>query len=497
MSEFERTSAPPPPFQDAEETVRAIHHGHVDAVVVLKDQETPQIILLQGADKPYRVLVEHMSDGALTFGMDGTILYVNARVSELTGYAAEDLVGRHVATLFEGNGPPLDADISIEARLSRSDNTSLPVKVWTRAISIDDSTLTTLVTLTDLSVHRRAEQIAAAERFARSVLEQATEAIVVLGPEGRITHASALAEELAEQPPVGCTFSKAFPLEAQSADQARTLARFSAESLDRLLAAKPFHGVEVKLRSKRLANRSFLLSAGPLYDDGKVCVGSIVTLTEITERKRAEEQQAMLVAELNHRVKNILAVVRSVASQTAGSSASMDGFTSAFSGRLKAVALAHDILTATRWIGAGLNELITAVLAPYHSADSRRVTMDGPAILLPADALLPLSMAFHELATNAVKYGALSSQDGRIEITWRSADADRTVELVWLERDGPKVEPGASSGFGMRLIDRVIAYDLDGGSEIDFDPLGLRCTLRFRVRTAPSSDLRAAGSTLR
>jgi PAS domain S-box-containing protein len=497
MSEFEQTTTGVPPFQDADETLRAIHHGHVDAVVVIKDQDNPQIILLQGADKPYRVLVEHMSDGALTFGTDGAILYVNGRVSELTGYAEEDLVGRHVATLFEGNGPALDTDVSIEAKLLRSDDAPVPVKVWTRSISIDDSTVTTLVTLTDLSVHRRAEQIAAAERFARSVLEQATEAIVVLGPEGHITHASALAEELAEQPPIGCTFTKAFPLEAQSADQAGTLARFSAESLDRLLATKPFHGVEVKLRSERLANRSFLLSAGPLYDDSKACVGSIVTLTDITERKHAEEQQAMLVAELNHRVKNILAIVRSVAAQTAGSSASLDGFTSAFSGRLKAVALAHDILTETRWTGTGLMDLLTAALAPYHSADDRRVMMSGPAILLRADALLPLSMAFHELTTNAVKYGALSSEDGRIEITWRLTDADQMVELVWRERDGPKVELGNSSGFGTRLIDRVIAYDLDGGSEFDFDPLGLRCTLRFRIRRGPASDVKAGGPVIR
>src|SRR5689334_20764329 len=161
MSEFERPTARPPQFSDADETIRAIHHGQVDAVVVIKDQESPQIILLHGADKPYRVLVEHMSDGALTCGTDGAILYVNGRVSELTGYLAEDLVGRNIATLFEGNGPPLDADASLEARLLRSDNTSVPVSVWTRSISIDEANVTTLVTLTDLSVHRRAEQIAA------------------------------------------------------------------------------------------------------------------------------------------------------------------------------------------------------------------------------------------------------------------------------------------------------------------------------------------------
>jgi len=274
------------------------------------------------------------------------------------------------------------------------------------------------------------------------------------------------------------------------------LARFSAESLDRLLAAKPFHGVEVKLRSERLVDRSFLLSAGPLYDDIKACVGSIVTLTDITERKHTEQQQTMLVAELNHRVKNILAIVRSVASQTAASSASLDGFTSAFSGRLKAVALAHDILTETRWIGTGLKDLLTTVLAPYRSTDGRRVMIDGPAILLRANSLLPLSMAFQELTTNAVKYGALSREGGRIDITWRLVDTDQTVELVWRERGGPKVEFGNTSGFGTRLIDRVIAYDLDGGSEFDFDPLGLRCTLRFRIQNPPSSDVKSAASTI-
>ncbi len=492
MSELERTPARSLVFHDADETIRAIHHGHVDAVVVMRDQESPQVILLQGADEPYRVLVEHMSDGALTCAIDGAILYVNSRVSELSGYPAEHLVGRDVATLFDGSSPPLGADASLEAKLLRSDNTSVPVKVWTRSISIGDSIVTTLITLTDLSVHRRAEQIAVAERFARSVLEQATEAIVVLGPEGHITHASALAEELAVQPPIGLTFSKAFPLEARSADEAKTLARFSAESLDKLLAARPFHGVEVKLQNERLTKRSFLLSAGPLVNDSKACVGSIVTLTDITERKHAEEQQAMLVAELNHRVKNILAIVRSVAMQSVRSSASLEGFTDAFSGRLKALAIAHDILTETRWSGIALKELLTAVLAPYRSAEGRRVAIDGPTILLQASAVVPLSMVFHELTTNAAKYGALSREGGRIEITWRLMDAEQMVELTWSERGGPKVELGNRAGFGTRLIDRVISYDLDGGSELDFDPLGLRCTIRFRIHP-PGSDLSSSG----
>jgi PAS domain S-box-containing protein len=316
-----------PMFDDANETVQAIHQGDVDAVVVMRSLEGPQVILLHGAEEPYRVLVEGMSDGALTAGSDGVILYVNERLCELTGYPSARLVGRKLASLFEGAPPDLVPEVTAEASMLHNGEDAVPVAIWSRPISIGDTTAT-LVRLTDLSVHRRAEQIAAAERFARSVLEQATEAVVVLSPDSRITHASWRAEQLAERPPVGCAFSEAFPLEAQNADEAGSLAlaRFSTEGLDVLLATKPFHGVEVKLRGDGNAKSAFLLSAGPLLDDSKANVGSIVTLTDITERKRAEEQQTMMVAELNHRVKNILAIVQSVAAQTMRSSGSLESF---------------------------------------------------------------------------------------------------------------------------------------------------------------------------
>jgi PAS domain S-box-containing protein len=470
-----------PLFEDADETVAAIHQGDIDAVVVMRALEGPQVILLHGAEEPYRVLVERMSDGALSAGPDGVILYVNERLCELTGYPSARLVGRDLVSLFEGEPPKLVPEITAEASLLRNGEDSVPVAVWSRPISIGGTTAT-LVRLTDLSIHRRAEQIAAAERFARSVLEQATEAVVVLSPNGHITHASWRAEQLAQRPPVGCTFSEVFPLEALSTDAAGTLAlaRFSSESLDTMLATKPFHGVEVKLRGDN--KNTFLLSAGPLVDDNKTNVGSIVTLTDITERKRAEEQQTMLVAELNHRVKNILAIVQSVAAQTVRSSGSLENFADAFTGRLKALAIAHDILTQTRWIGIGLSELLAAVLAPYRSPAGTRVSISGPAILLPAHAVVPLSMVLHEMTTNAAKYGALSTRRGRTEITWQVTDGiEKTVELVWLERGGPKVRAAASTGFGTRLIDHVISHDLDGNTKIDFDPAGVRWTIAFPV----------------
>ena len=368
----------------------------------------------------------------------------------------------------------------------------MPVAVWSRPISIANTTAT-LVRLTDLTIHRRAEQIAAAERFARSVLEQATEAVIVLAPDGCITHASWRAEQLAQRPPIGCTFSEAFQLEAQGTDDAGTLAHFSAESLDTMLATRPFHGVEVKLRGDD-AKSTFLLSAGPLVDEDRANVGSIVTLTDITERKRAEEQQTTLVAELNHRVKNILAIVQSIAAQTVRSSHSLENFTDTFAGRLKALAIAHDILTETRWIGIGLSELLAAVLAPYRSAEGTRVTMSGPAVMLPARAVVPLSMVLHELTTNAAKYGALATRRGKVEITWhlRGGD-DQLVELVWQEREGPKMKP-ASAGFGTKLIDHVIRHDLDGSTKVEFDPAGVRWEIAFRLSSFAEAPATASTS---
>jgi PAS domain S-box-containing protein len=473
------------PSSDAEETVQAIRQGSVDAVVV-QGAQGPQIIMLQGADAPYHLLVERMSDGALSLDPEGSILYVNARLSAMVEEESDTLIGRSFASLFSGTVPNLAAgDHSTETLLTRSASDPLPVAVWMRPMTIAGVT-GTLVTVTDLSMHRRAEEIANAERFARSILEQATEAILVLSQEGRITHASEFAAQMSRKPLIGRTFSEAFCLDASDASDAPTLSRFSQESLDQLLATKAFHGVEVRFRTPELAAKTFLLSTGPLLNDSKDSVGSIVTLTDITERKRAEEQQTMMVAELNHRVKNILAIVQSVAGQTMRNASSLQTFNSVFSGRIQALSIAHDILTQTRWIGIGLAELLEKVLAPYR--DGSRIALNGPPTLLPARSVLPLSMVIHELATNASKYGALSEPAGELTVSWDLTNGKASrVHVNWLERGGPRVQKTRVQGFGTTLIERVVTYDLDGASALDYAPEGVTANLSFplHVETSP------------
>ena len=379
----------------------------------------------------------------------------------------------------------------------RNGDDAMPVAVWSRPISIAN-TKATLVRLTDLSIHRRAEQIAAAERFARSVLEQATEAVVVLSPDGHITHASWRAEQLADAAAGRPHLFRG--VSARSAEHGR------GGSFGAFLRREPRHHAGDQAVSRRRSescaanappNPPSCSSAGPLVDDNKANVGSIVTLTDMTERKRAEEQQVtMMVAELNHRVKNILAIVQSVAAQTVRSSSSLENFADAFTGRLKALAIAHDILTQTRWIGIGLSELLAAVLAPYRSPDETRVSISGPAILLPARAVVPLSMVLHEMTTNAVKYGALSTRRGIIKITWQvSGGVEKSVELVWQEGGGPKVKAARSTGFGTKLIDHVIRHDLDGNTKIDFDPAGVRWTITFPISGMARGGAAAPGSS--
>ena len=486
-----------PAMHQAEETVRAIYQGDVDAVVI-HGREGPQIVTLSGTDEPYRVIVNRMSEGALTAAADGTVLFVNDRLTELTGKPAHELVGQNFASLFSDAvpdwiarwTPPADGE-RCELTLSAKGGT-LPVSVWCGPIMLGE-TPATLITIADLTAHHRAEEIAAAERFARSILEQATDAIVVLNGAGRITHASLAAEYLAGGPTRDKPFSAAFPLETAAGSVEDLLDRVSGSRLDALLATRPVHGLEVRVRGDG-ASRTFLLSAGPLQDETKRVVGSIVTLTDITARKRSEEQQTTMVAELNHRVKNILAIVQSIASQTLRKSGSMQAFNDAFSGRLRALAIAHDLLTKTRWKGVELSQLLGEALGAYRE----RVRLVGDPVMLAPLSVVPLSMVLHELMTNAAKYGALSVATGLVTIEWRQsiADGQRWMAIDWTESGGPPVAAETKSGFGSVLMQRVTSYDLEGSATMTYPREGFRCELKFPLSTGLSVENTPASAIL-
>ena len=203
-----------------------------------------------------------------------------------------------------------------------------------------------------------------------------------------------------------------------------------------------------------------------------------------TEERRAMERQSLLIGELNHRVKNTLAIVQSMAMQTLRSCPNTADARDALEARLVSLAKAHDILTSGQWSGGDLRELVVAALEAYSSyAGASRFQIDGVELKLRPKALLALSMAVHELATNAVKYGALSNDDGRVAIRWElTPGPERHFRFVWKESGGPPVTPPHRRGFGSRLVEEGLAQDIVGSVHLRFAIEGLECTIEAPVK---------------
>ena len=201
---------------------------------------------------------------------------------------------------------------------------------------------------------------------------------------------------------------------------------------------------------------------------------------DITERKRAEERQELLIAELDHRVKNVLARIAVVAMYTREGSKSMDEFVRALDGRIQSMAAAHSLLSQSRWRGVGLTDLVHHQLAPY--ATGANTTIKGPDLMLTAAATQAVAMVLHELVTNAAKYGALSTPDGRVSVSWdhrSNDDASASLTVVWRELAGPPIASPIKSGFGTSLIRDLIPHELGGSVELAFQTDGMCCKIEF------------------
>lgn len=208
--------------------------------------------------------------------------------------------------------------------------------------------------------------------------------------------------------------------------------------------------------------------------DGDGFSGHVGLAEDLTERRGFERRQALLIGELNHRIKNTLATVQSMVTQTLRQADPERE--EALNGRLMALSAAHNVLTKAAWEGAFLRDIITTAVLPY--ADTQRLRMSGPSVWVSTGATVALSMALHELATNAVKYGALSVPQGAVRVHWTCDEAE-VAEVEWCEEGGPPVSPRTRSGFGSRLLGRGLAGELGAPAELDFRPEGL--IARFRV----------------
>jgi len=211
---------------------------------------------------------------------------------------------------------------------------------------------------------------------------------------------------------------------------------------------------------------------------------------EVVARVAAEAHQRLLLDELNHRVKNTLATVQSIAAQSLRHGADVSSVRQSFEARLIALSQAHNLLTRDNWRGASLAELLRIELSPYGGDHGERIAVVGEHVWVPPNTAVALGMAFHELATNAVKYGALSNEDGRVHVTWSvgRGTGPRQLRIVWREQGGPPVLPPERRGFGSRVIVGGLAHQLDGVVDLDFAAGGVVCTIVFMLPPAGTAE---------
>jgi len=232
-----------------------------------------------------------------------------------------------------------------------------------------------------------------------------------------------------------------------------------------------------------------LVSASPLFDDVGKVRGAIAGVVDITQRKKDEAHQEMLLHELQHRVKNILATITALASRLLRTTTSLDIFRDAFLSRLQAMSRTHELLAREKWDGADMRDLGASALEPYATGDN--LQLEGPLLFLTPNSAATLGMVFHELASNAAKYGALTAEGGRVSLTWKLTPGSNTsaedVEIVWRERGGKRVAKDVSQGFGTSFIVRSLQYELGGTAVLDFAPEGLQCVMRFPSKIGTKS----------
>jgi two-component system CheB/CheR fusion protein len=332
-----------------------------------------------------------------------------------------------------------------------------------------------VATFTEITDRKRRErEVEEAKEFAEAIVEAVRFPLLVLTPELRVKSANPAFYGMFQVSPdvtEGRPLSELGNRQWNIPELHQLLTRILPEDSE-------FADFEIDHEFEGIGRRTMLLHARPLDGSRLILLG----MADLTERKRGEQERELLSRELSHRVKNILAVVQSLAVQT-DHSRSIEEFRETFIGRLAALARAHSLVLDADWRGADLKWLVEQALQAYRVDHPKVVEIEGESVPLSPTQGLGLSLVLHELGTNAAKYGALSRSDGCLTVSWRVEDGDRgrRLRLLWQEAGGPPVEPPAEKSFGTRLIERACTYELEGDVELNYAPDGLRCEVIFPV----------------
>ena len=476
-------------LEEAEETLRAIGSGEVDAFVVSGADGDQQVFTLKGADQPYRVLVESMSEGAATLSADGTILYCNKRLAELLNAPQESLVGSSLGSYIAATDKPMYSAMLHECTLEHLTHemtimtgTGEAVPVFFSGCVHNSAGNTVLsMIITDLTQQKRNAAILASENFSTAIIEQASEAIIVCDIKGQVIRASHSAHHLCETNPLLKMFSKLFRLTCAQSDKLFSLsAHMRQDSLKSL---------EVKFKRNDGQIFNLLLNATNLKSAHNTDIGSIVTLTDITGRKQMENalqhhtreleaslaEKEVLLKEIHHRVKNNLQVISSLVSLQADGSKdeAVCQVLKDVTYRLRSMALVHDNLYLSSDLAyidfAEYTRGLLSYLWHAHGAFAAdvRMTLDLEPVPLLVDTAVTCGLILNELAVNALKHAFQGRSDGEVKVSLHCG-ADRRIRLCVTD-NGVGLPAGfdwrQARSLGLRLV-QMLSRQLDATAEV-------------------------------
>lgn len=429
-------------------------------------------------------LLESLPVAVYMTDAEGRITYFNGAAAELWGVSPRIGEDRWCGSwrLYQLDGRPMAHDDcpmavtlregrpvrGVEAILERPDGSRIPFAPFPTPLRDSSGRIIGAINLLmDVSAHRHADLEAA--RLA-AIVESSDDAIVSKTLKGEIKTWNSGAARIfgySAQEMVGQHISKIIPPELQQ-EEVDILAKLSrGERIEH------YETVRVA-RSGRRVHVS--LTVSPLRDKLGNIVGASKVARDVTQRKNTEHLQRLLFDELNHRVKNTLATVQAIASQSLVHAKSPKTFVSGFSGRIHALASAHTLLTKSSWQGAEISDLIRDQVT-LGANDDPRITYSGPSFILDPQTAVKLALVLHELGTNARKHGALSIPEGTLSAKWElPLNGAREFRLDWVETGGPKVPPPSERGFGTTLIEQSVR-SCDGHISVDYADQGMRCRI--------------------
>ncbi|OAI84563.1 histidine kinase [Rhizobium sp. GHKF11] len=482
---IERHGYPETVYFDISYSPVADQDGTVRGVFCIVNETTERVkadAALRESEERLRAIFAQSAAGIALGDLTGKLLSVNDHFCRIVGRPRDELIGIRMQEITFADDLPENQRLfqhmvqtgesfEIEKRYVRGDGSLVWVANSVSAIRDDGGNMSQAVAISvDIGERRHAQEI---EKHLASMIASSNDAIMGIDLDMKITSWNAAAEKLygySQDEVVGRSVLMLVP-DGRQEEEPRILTEVRAGRF-----VEPY---ETQRRRKDGRLVEVLLSVSPIRDANGRVIGASKTAHDITARKDAERLKSILVNELHHRVKNVLATVTAIARQTLGRDKANHEEVEAFTSRLASLSRAQDLLVHADWQHADLKAVMQQALSPYP-VDAFQI--GGPSVPLPPRAVVSLSLALHELATNAAKYGALSAPGGQVSISWQFEPlADNRLRIVWEERGGPEVARPRRRGFGSTLIERLLSAELKGETKFVYEKSGVICVIEAEM----------------